>query len=481
MSNLQVAWKPHEGAQTFALQRREYEILYGGSRGGGKTDAGLAWLLYEKDEPDFRALVIRRNADDLSDWIDRARKLYTPLGATVNYRPAVITFPSGAVIKTGHLKDEGAYTKYQGHEYHKMLIEELTQIPTEKSYLKLISSCRTSNPKFKPQIFATTNPGEIGHAWVKRRFVDPAPPMTSFKDRTSGRTRIYVPATIADNPTLMRSDPDYVNFLESLKDTDYELWKAWRHGDWNTFAGQFFREFRADLHTCDPFEPKNEFVKYGGIDWGRVAPFVFLAAAFQRVQLQDGRSFHRVWVYREIDGVEKTPQEWAKAITKSVTLSEFREIRCDPSMFTKGNDGSISIADQFKQALPKHSALFKPSSNDRIGGWENIHKWLSVAPDGLPYLIISRMCHNLVRTMPELVHDDVKVEDVNTEGEDHHADALRYLLKHVKWIDARAGGFKDHGHTTPYPNLGKVYSGTLLLNADEFTKNSKTSRDWRAK
>ena len=103
-------WHPHP-KQEFALRQNVYELLYGGSRGGGKTDSGLVWLTEHINNPRFRGLVIRKNADDLSDWLDRAYFMYKLLGVKIAYRPAVLTFPSGAVIRTGHLKDDQAYTK----------------------------------------------------------------------------------------------------------------------------------------------------------------------------------------------------------------------------------------------------------------------------------------------------------------------------------------------------------------------------------
>lgn len=199
-----------------------------GARGGGKTDAGMAWLLYEKDNPLYRALVIRKNVDDLKDWIDRAERMYSGTGAQFVGKPVEIRFPSGAKIVTGHLKDDQAFSKYQGHEYHRLLIEELTHIPSEESYLKLISSCR-STINIEPRIFATTNPGNSGHTWVKRRFIDPARPITEFKDEVSGRTRIFIPATVDDNVVLMEKDPAYVKFLESLPP---DLKAQWRYGSW---------------------------------------------------------------------------------------------------------------------------------------------------------------------------------------------------------------------------------------------------------
>ena len=160
-------WSPHKGQQTLALSidTSVYEILYGGARGGGKTDAGIVWLLKGIVDPQFIGLCIRRNHSDLRNWIDRASSLYTT--AKISGKPAVFTFPSGAKIYTGHLKDAEAYTQFQGWEIHRLLIEELGQIPSEENYLKLISSVRSTSG-IKPQIFLTCNPGGAGHQWIKK-------------------------------------------------------------------------------------------------------------------------------------------------------------------------------------------------------------------------------------------------------------------------------------------------------------------------
>jgi hypothetical protein len=157
--NVKISWSP-QAKQEIALARIEDEILYGGARGGGKTEAGQAWLLYDIEYPFYRALVIRKNADDLKDWVDRARMMYAVVKAEVVGNPPEIRFPKGGKIRTGHLNDDNAYMKYQGTEYQKMLIEELSQIPKEKQYLQLIGSCRSSYPQIKPQVFATTNPDD---------------------------------------------------------------------------------------------------------------------------------------------------------------------------------------------------------------------------------------------------------------------------------------------------------------------------------
>lgn len=210
--------------------RSEFEILYGGARGGGKTDAGMAWMLYDIDHPRFRGLVIRKNSKDLNDWIARAKEMYKP--ARADFVREEIRFPSGSAIVMGHLKDDDAYEKYQGHEYQKILIEELTQIPSERRYLQLISSCRSTIQELRPQVFATTNPGNAGHEWVKKRFGlqgDTSKPIRTVDEKT-GRARVFIPARVDDNPHLMTNDPDYVKFLEGLPDG---LKEQWRYGMWD--------------------------------------------------------------------------------------------------------------------------------------------------------------------------------------------------------------------------------------------------------
>lgn len=433
-------WRPNPGPQIKALQSTAFETLYGGARGGGKTDAGLVWLLKCVTNPNLRALVIRKNADDLSDWVDRAATMYRRYGANITYRPAVIKFPSGAIIRTGHLKDDQAYTKYQGHEYHRMLIEELTQIPDEKRYLQLVASCRSTVPGLDARIFATTNPGGVGHGWVKRRFVDPSPANTKYVDSSSGRTRVFIPAKVEDTPQLVKNDPGYIQFLEGLKDSDIELWKAWRLGDWDTFAGQFFKEFRRDLHVINSYMPNKDNIIVGGMDWGRTAPFAFVLSEVQVVNI-GGSKFHRAKTFLEVYGTDKTPREWAKIIKQAIkgfdlTLDDITWIQGDPAMFKEADDGSIGIADLFRN----EDIRLVSADNDRVGGWTVLHNWLSLAPDGKPYWQITENCVNLIRTLPELVHDDNKIEDVDTESEDHAPDASRYLFKKLKWINAKLGG-----------------------------------------
>lgn len=259
-----LEWRPNDGPQFAFLEAvasGEYdEVLYGGARGGGKTDAGIMSLLYDKEHPLYRALVIRRNADDLRDWTDRAERWYLGQDFTRGGTPPEFVHKGGAKIRTGHLKDDNAYSKYQGHEYHKQLIEELTQIPREENYLKLKSSCRSTIPELRPCTIANCNPDGPGFAWVRKRFningVPSQPVITT--DPVTGLKRIFIPSRLADNPHLAK-DPTYKSFLDGLPDG---LREAWRDGSWEDpiIQGAYYtseinqarRENRIKLVPHDP-------------------------------------------------------------------------------------------------------------------------------------------------------------------------------------------------------------------------------------
>jgi len=449
-----IEWKPYPGMQTRFLQSTAFETLAGGARGPGKTDVGVVNGLKPKylEEPRARGLVIRKNSDDLADWLDRARYWYARYGGVVTGKPGIIKFPSGYKIRTGHLKDESAYTKYQGQEYQWILIEELTQIGREVDYLKLIASCRSSIPGLDPRVYATTNPGGVGHGWVKKRFVDPSPPNTMFTGSDTGRTRVFLPGTVDQNPALAENDPDYVKFLDGLKDTDVELWKAWRLGSWDVFAGQFFKEFRRDRHIIHSFTPKKELNIVSGLDWGRTDAFCFYPSIVTTVKYT-GRdktnpedtqerdyTFHRVFTFNEVWGHDKGPREWGEEITRKISLDKVLWISSDNMIFNLQNDNSASIADQFYDFDERFRGRLRAASKHREARWETMHKWLSIAPDGFPYWLITDNCVNLIRTIPEAIHDETHVEDIDQAGEDDPLDATGYMLQDIKFIDAKLGG-----------------------------------------
>jgi len=449
-----MAWKPNPGPQTAALERDEFEILYGGARGGGKTEGGLAWMI----EPEYisnklyRGLVIRRNADDLSDWSARAEVFYAHTGARLTGKPPIIKFPSGAFIRTGHLKDEHAYTKYQGHEYQKILVEELTQIPREKDYEMLISSARSTVPELPAQVFNTTNPGGVGHVWVKSRFVDVAR-LKTYYYAGGKRSRVFIPAKVDDCPQITDNDPGYVYFLESIKDD--KLRRAWRYGDWDTFSGQFFEMWSNEIHIVKPFLIPEQWNRFRGLDWGYFPGFG--SVGWFAIDYEGNH-----YIYREFYEQQNTPTIMARKVLSMTDPKEnIITTLADPSIWTrsqyvkdfKEDDTTESIADIFI----REGLYCTRANNNRVSGWAKMRDMLYWDSNLKPKLFIFENCVNTIRTIPGLVHDDTRVEDVDTDGEDHLADLIRYVLMHTaetgkpeapkteiaKFIDSLPGSEED--------------------------------------
>jgi len=422
-----IAWEPNPGRQTTALTRSEYEILYGGARGGGKTDAGLVWMVepnYVRNEL-YRGLVIRKNADDLSDWIARARIMYRGLGARVTGASPVIRFPHGGFIRTGHLKDKTSYEKYLGHEYQKLLIEELTQIGSEDDYEKLISCARSTVEGLPAGVFCTTNPGGRGHVWVKRRWVDVARNKTYYTP--GGRSRIFIPSTIDDNPVLMQKDPKYVKSIEAIKDPN--LRAAWRHGDWDRFSGQFFDMWDPSIHVVEPFLIPYSWKRSRGLDWGYAAPACVLWLAI------DYTGNH--YVYREYYEAGNAPSGMARKVTAMSPREEtILNTWADPSIWAKSQYGTGANHEQqttesIEDIFRRGGLYCSKANNDRLSGWARVKDLLSHDAKRKPKLFVFKNCVKLIETLPGLVYSDTKVEDMDTDGEDHAADALRYCVMHT--------------------------------------------------
>ena len=269
------------------IDATETEVLFGGAAGGGKSYGQLVdALLFALRYPGSRQLLLRRTFPELERSLIRsARSLYPASVFTYNATHHTGRFQNGSLLDFGYCAAEGDVYQYQSAEYDVIRFDELTHF-TEFQYLYLISRIRGANA-FPKQIKSSTNPGGVGHGWVKARFIDPSPPDTSFLGE-DGVRRIFLPAKIADNRFLLTADPDYKRRLEALPSLEK---RALLLGDWNLFAGQFFPEFSYEKHTCDPFPIPASFRRYRTIDYGldRLA-VLWIALA------PDGRAY----VYREL-------------------------------------------------------------------------------------------------------------------------------------------------------------------------------------
>jgi len=417
-------WRPHPGPQTRALKVLVDELLYGGSRGGAKTEAGIvrcgAGAVGPRANPRYRALVIRLNYTDMGDWVDRAMKHYRPYGACRSGNE--IRFPNGAIIRMGHLADKDAYQKYQGHEYQFLLLEEATQIPREEDYEKLLGSVRSSDPTMSPMAFLTANPGGPGHGWVKKRFITPAAPGTAFPvrvviDHPDGsqevlwRWRMYIPARLSDNPSLSN------NYLASLGAMSDALKRAWLGGDWDALSGQYFHEWDQNIHVCRPFKMPAHWPRYMAADWGYWPdPSACLWIAVDEIG--------RAYVYREKLGHRETPEELGKTWRSLMVTGEKEEdVVADPSMWAR-KDGPDSHAERLELA----GFRMVRGIHERAQGWMRVHEYLRNAHDGKPWLQVFSNCRNLIEAIPELMHDKKDPMDAAEHPSDHLPDALRYFL-----------------------------------------------------
>jgi phage terminase large subunit len=444
--------KPNAGPQTFVLQLPYTirEILYGGSRGGGKTFAGQMWLTEYFDNPSFSGLVVRLNALDLADWIQRAKRMYRGLGVTFVANPMVIRLPAGGIVQLGHLGDDNAYEKYQGQEFQKILIEELTQIPNEERYLKLISSCRSTHKDMPAQVFATTNPGGQGHSWVKARFVEPVPPnqVQTVKTSTGSIKRIFVPSSIDDTPQL-QNDKDYVAFLDDLKNSNEMLYRAWRLGDWDVFSGQVFSEFKQwngdkPWHVI-PKLPFNIMAKgvrrYIGMDWG----FGHDPAALEWIAVTPPNYYgvRHYYVYREMSDLRVEAEEWIRRVA-DVASTEPIDGFILPADTYFHKEQSNTIADRMDFEL-RRIKQFNPNikipiikgvgltHSQRINRQAQLHSLLATQMDGEPGIMILDTCRKLIETIPSLPFSQTDPETVETKRgvQDHWYDALTYGLYYI--------------------------------------------------
>ena len=290
MMGNKIIWKP-QPRQAALMRRWEDEALYGGAAGGGKSDCALAEALRQIEIPHYRGLILRKTYPQLSELIDRSGELYKSAikGAKYNDSKHYWLFPSGAKIYFGSMQHTKDRVNYQGKRYDFIDFDELTQF-TWDEYSYLFSRNRPNGPGTRCYMRAQANPGGIGHGWVKERFITPAPPMTTiwedFKIRFPDgheelrrRSRVFVPSTVFDNQILMNNDPDYLTRLAALPEAERN---ALLYGDWNSFSGQVFIEWRNDpdhyhdrinTHVIAPFKVPQEWKIWCSMDWGFRKPF----------------------------------------------------------------------------------------------------------------------------------------------------------------------------------------------------------------
>ena len=416
--------------------------MFGGSAGPGKTDCLVAALTRDVDHPRYHALLLRRTFPQLQEIIDRCHNLYPHMGGTYRATDKRWIFPSGAKIDLGHMQHEADKYNYQGKEFHKIGFDELTQF-TDTQYTYLHSRARTTDPELVPQILSTTNPGGIGHYWVKDRFVAITDSLRTYIDPVTGLTRVFVPATIEDNPTLFDNDPAYLARLEGLPEIEK---MRLRYGIWDAFEGQVFPELSQMVHGCEDFDIPPEWEKFCVFDWGYSKPF---SVGWYALDYDGVLYRYREWygcrreMHDETDGADtglKMPAfEVAKGILDREAGEKIRMRIADPSIWHKRPDSrkKESRGPTIHEDMCAEGVYFNKADNDRLQGKLQVHKRFKLDEEidtetgevlsDRPMLQVFDSCKGFWRTMLQLREDQRNVEDVDTDQEDHIYDEFRYM------------------------------------------------------
>lgn len=441
-----VIWTP-QPKQALMLSRPEYEGFYGGAAGGGKSDYLLVEALRQVHIPHYTAIIFRKTYPQLSELIDRSRILYSRAFPKARYNDSkhFWLFPSGAKIYFGNMTRVADKINYQGKRYDFIGFDELTHFTWEE-YSYMYSRNRPSGKGTKVYRRSTGNPGGIGHGWVKEYFVtagEPYKPVESIIDvvdlqgkKTSyKRSKIFIPSKVYDNEKLLEADPNYIANLSLLDEADRS---ALLDGNWDSFSGQVFSEWKNDsthyavndqkfTHVIDDFLIPKSWKIYRGFDFGYAKPFSVGWYAIDH----DNR-IYRIREYygctrQPNTGIKLTPQEIAKNIIEIENVDENlkgRNIRgiADPSIWDKSRGESIA------EMMESLGVYWEPGDNARIAGKMQYHYRLAFDEIGMPMLYIFKSNKHFIRTIPNLVYSDKHVEDIDTETEDHIYDECRYVL-----------------------------------------------------
>jgi len=425
-----VLWKPSY-KQALALKSPAFELFYGGAAGGGKSDFLLMdyYAGVNKYGKHCRGILFRRTYGELEELLLRADEIYKPLGGRFTQKNKTYTFPNGATLKFRYLEHDSDVKNYQGHQYTWIGFDELGNYPTDFAWRYMIIRCRSA-AGVPCYMRGTGNPGEVGHAWIKSRFIDGYEPFKVHRvveSRGAGKipiTRSFIPSRLEDNPALMKNDPGYEDRMKLLPG---HLYRAMRLGDWDIFAGQVFDEFRRGLHVVKPFalEP-GEWKKFYAFDWGYSKPFSLGKWAVN----SEGRMVRYGEWYGcekgEVDvGVKMSTGEiaekcWNMAVAEGVT-----ELVADTAMWTKDKDGPSKI-EYFEDCGFKTIQAKK----DRVNGCAVFHQRLKTlcGEEQVPMLQVFDHCVDFIRTIPVLTPDPSNPEDVNSHLEDHIYDESRYAI-----------------------------------------------------
>jgi phage terminase large subunit len=399
---------------------------YGGARGGGKSWAmRRKFCLLAVNYTGLKLLLMRRTLPELRENHTIQLKMELTGFAKYNADENAFTFPNGSRLKLGYCDLEDDVYQYQGQEYDVIGLEEATRFTD--SQRQFITTCnRSTRADFKPRMYYTANPGGVGHAWFKRLFID-----KQYQNDERAEDYAFIPAKVYDNKVLMETNPEYISHLRNLPE---DMRRAHLDGDWDVFAGQYFPEFRREIHIIKPFKIPTGWNRYLAIDYG-----LDMLAGYAIATDERGRAY----VYRETYEPNLRISAAAaklKEDSENDSLNgseEFYTMLAPPDLFNRRQETGRSAAEIFAD----NGIELTRSLNDRVQGWYDLKEWLAPFEDETfvteanpkgrtANLLIFDTCANLIRCLPQLQHDDRDPNDVSATPHEisHGPDALRYFI-----------------------------------------------------
>lgn len=398
--------------------------------------------------PHWHGILFRKTYPELEELIARSLEIYPPwfgieASKCWSQTTKTWTWPNGATLKMRFMEGDNDWQRYWGHAYTWIGWDELGLWANPIPYQRMKARLRSAQA-FIPnkRIRASANPGGAGHHWVKMHFgIDKWPHGGHIFDSPdgSGMRRVFVRSHLKDNQIGMHNDPGYELRLEGAGSPEFV--RALKAGDWNIITGAFFPEFGTQ-HVIEPFEIPKHWVRFRAMDWGSSKPFSVgwyavsdgELAAIPRGALVKYREWYGMLPNQPNIGLKLTAEEVADGILDRQLPNEMIDMSVmDPSAFAV--NGGPSIASR----MAARKVHFHPADNKRVGtrgalsGWDLVRSRLK-GEDDRPMIYFFATCVDTIRTLPALQHDDLRPEDVDTDGEDHAGDETRYACSARPWV-----------------------------------------------
>ena len=396
------------------FKARGRHICYGGARGGGKSWAArVKAVMLCSRYPGLKVLLMRRTLPELRE--NHVRFLLPMLQGVARYRETenCFYFPNGSILKLGYCAAEKDVYQYQGQEWDVIILEEATHF-TEEQMTFLTTCNRSTRTDFAPRMYYTCNPGNVGHAWVKRLFID-----RDYRGEERPEDYVFISASVYDNDVLMKNDPGYLRTLMNLPDDQR---RAMLDGDWDVYEGQYFSEWRRDLHVIEPIQIQPWWQRYRALDYG-LDRLACIWAAFDELG--------NAYVYRELCVSDTIVSDAARMILDASQGEPISATYMPSDLLGRSSQTGVSIYETFSSC----GLAGTPVNNPRVAGWLNLKEWLHPVDNGAgvvaPRLRIFNTCTELIRCMPLLrFADKGDPSDASTEPHNitHAPDALRYLM-----------------------------------------------------